>query len=437
MSFAWKAVSVAALSAIAFIGCSKTDQPSPSAAEKQAEVKKEPITLNFFYQSRSDWEPEVFMTTFGEPIQKKYPYITVHVIPNGTGITVDTLLASGQTIDVHAGSPGTLGTQLIPTKLQYDITPQIKTFNYDLNLLDPSMVAQAKEAAGGGMYGLPVLTPPVTTYYSKDIFNKFGVAYPKDGMTWDDLYEINRKLTRSDGGVQYFGLAAPIAHIGKLNQKSLQIVDPKTNVANLESDGWKQMAELLAKNYQIPGYPSPPASVTGQREQFFKLKTAAMWLDATTLHNSPELDPAMSFDLASFPSYKELPGVGTQPYPTYFHITSQSKYKDDAFQAIAYLTSKEFQLMRARAGVILPVLTDRSILKEFGQDSPIYKGKNVSALLPQKFAVPSPFTPYNDIVSTEFYNAVYKHLGGKADFNTALREGTEIANQKIKAALAQ
>lgn len=44
-------------------------------------------------------------------------------------------------------------------------------------------------------------------FYNKDIFDKFGVAYPKNGMIYEETLDLDlaRRVTRSDGGVQYLG----------------------------------------------------------------------------------------------------------------------------------------------------------------------------------------------------------------------------------------
>jgi multiple sugar transport system substrate-binding protein len=67
-----------------------------------------------------------------------------------------------------------------------------------------------KQMANGGLYALPVAMQPSPLIYNKDIFYKFGIAYPKGGITWNETYELSNILTRSDGGVDYRGLFVSI-----------------------------------------------------------------------------------------------------------------------------------------------------------------------------------------------------------------------------------
>lgn len=80
----------------------------------------------------------------------------------------------------------------------------------------------------------------------------------------------------------------------------------------------------------------------------------------------------------------------------------------------------------------MSVLNNPEIVQSFSQDSPLYKGKNVKVLIPEKYASPSPLTPYNSFVTTEFCNAFVANVVDRKDMNTALREAAEAAEQKIR-----
>src|SRR5919199_277274 len=48
-------------------------------------------------------------------------------------------------------------------------------------------------------------TGPMVIFYNKDLFDRVGVPYPKEGWTVDDLVETARKLTFKEGETQYWG----------------------------------------------------------------------------------------------------------------------------------------------------------------------------------------------------------------------------------------
>ncbi|UUZ79748.1 hypothetical protein LJK88_32365 [Paenibacillus sp. P26] len=119
-------------------------------------TKKEPVELVVYYPFPQDWSEEEFQKTFAEPIQHKYPYITIKYIVGGK---MQDLITAGQKIDIVFASTGASVGNLLNVNLQYDITPQIKKLGYDLSRIDPAILDQGRKMAGGGLYGLPVYVP--------------------------------------------------------------------------------------------------------------------------------------------------------------------------------------------------------------------------------------------------------------------------------------
>jgi multiple sugar transport system substrate-binding protein len=57
----------------------------------------------------------------------------------------------------------------------------------------------------GKTYMSNIDTGSVVMFYNKALFDKFGVAYPKDGWTYEDFLSTVAKMTKTDGGTKYFG----------------------------------------------------------------------------------------------------------------------------------------------------------------------------------------------------------------------------------------
>lgn len=408
---------------------------------KQAQLPEQttatPVEL-VFYDGGGDWPAERFQKEIAEPIKKKFPHITPSFVPYTNGKKVQEMLTAGQQLDIIFSSTGLVYNNVLQYDLQYDITPLIQKYKYDLNQIEPMAAEQLKQLANGGMYGLPVFMSPAPLYYNKDIFNKFGVAYPKDGITWDELYTLAKQLTREEGGVQYRGFFASVSHLARLNQLSFRTVDPATNKAALDNDNWKSFMNNIVRFYEIPGYKMDPnlTFVTNKRNKFIQEKSVAMWLPVSTQHTAQELAD-LNWDIASFPVDNQKPGVGPQPYPNAFWLTKISKQKDEAFQAIAYLASESFQLPGVKRGEFVSALKSETLRKSFGQESELYKGKNVKAMLPATFAPAVPITRFNSIAESNLLTSFNDIILGKKDINTALRSAEEAANKKIQEELAK
>jgi len=397
-----------------------------------AQQSREPAELTIFYPFPADWPPDLFEKVFTQPIQQKFPHVTVKYIPAVKGSSIKELLTAGQKVDIIFTSSGATFGQLIDNGLQYDISPLIKKYNYDLSKLDPTVVDMARKLAGDkGIYGLPVFVLPSTMYYNKDIFDKFGVPYPKDGMTWDELYELSKQLSRSDGQVQYVGLGASFGHMATLNQYSLPLVDPATMTTTINKDDrWKSFVQNIIRFYQLPGVAgvSKSWSEPHERNRFVKDRTVAMFLAQTALYTEEELTN-MNWDFAAYPVMADKPEIGAQAYPINFYVTSQSEHKEQAFEVISYLTSEEFQSMNVKQGRFLTALNDKTIRASFGKENPLYQGKNVKALQPQRYAPPAVPTKYNGMVGINA--GIIDMINTNKDINTMLREVAEKANKSI------
>lgn len=395
---------------------------------------KEPIDL-VFYSTSGGLDTEGFMTMFGDKIKEKFPHITPKFIPQGQDTSIDKLVVSGETIDIMYLSSGQ--TQYLTNyDLQYDITELIEEHDYDLSRMEPTTIEIQRMLANGGIYGLPVYNNTVTLFYNKDIFNEFGVDYPKDGLTWDELYELARKVSRSDDGSQsYQGITLSLSHNMLTNQLSVPYTD-ENNKVTFVSEDLKKLFTNWTRFYEIPGNEVDESTVsyTAQVNAFDKDKTIAMFLGLATL-GPARFQDLFNWDVVSYPVFQDKPELGPQPYPTYFYITQKSKHKDEAFEVIAYLTSDEFQTHLARNGYF-PALVNRDAMKEFGQNIPSMEGKNVSGFLPAQFASPAKPSEFYSTVNPSLTEAFQAVLLGRKDINSALRDAEEQANKKIEEQLA-
>lgn len=410
-------------------GGAKGADAKPEAEGKQA--ASEPAEL-VFYSTSADSEAS-FNERFGDPLRKKFPNFTIKYIQKGTGTTLPELMAAGTPFDVYFDSIGNYMDGL-NTNLQYDMTEMVKKRKIDLNRFESSNIEAIRQISGDKLYGLPVFTNNMITYYNKDIFDRFGVTYPKDGMTWDDMLELAKKLNRTDGGKSYYGLAVSPSHIMRLNPFSAPFVDPKTGKAAIGDEKWKKLYQTM---FIAPAddeiYKAKITALKGKlpyKDQFVKERELGMmvYLSNYFFTNPDELS-AMNWDMVSMPVYKELPGVGSQSYPTFFAVTSMSKNKEAAMTAIEYLISDEYQLEASKKG-IMTVLKDESIKKTIGQDTK-FKDKNFKSIFYNKFAPAAPKTVY-DIAVEKAYSAQLGDISlGKIDINTALRTAEEAANKAI------
>ncbi|TNJ61608.1 extracellular solute-binding protein [Paenibacillus hemerocallicola] len=428
---------IACLSGIATACGSGGDSSSAPPQPQQPKVDlSAPAELSIFTTITSQQK------AFEEAIAKlktKYPQYTIKLLLPTKEITLDSLIASGVIPDIVWDSASGMKTSLIDKGLQYDMTELIKTYKVDLERFDPSTIQMMREASGQGrMYGLPDDVNGTVLFYNKDIFDRFGVKYPKDGLSWEEAYDLAKTLTRTENNINYKGLGMFYSFLMSSNQLSLPLIDPKEDKASVNTDSWKRLFNTYKQFYEIPGnqLDSKFNNFNGQLNAFYQDQNVAMVISPLSGSGRFAQAQNLKWDMAAAPTFKDASKTGFQAGPRYFFVTN-GKNKEQAFQVVTHLLTDEVQLQNNKEGRATS-LKDDKIRQTFGQEGEQFKGKHVAAVFYNQFAVSPVPNPISSLVSlgdinTEFLNVIE----GKKDVNTALRDADEAINKKIAEAKAK
>lgn len=424
---------LAALAVVTGCGGSKPgaggENGGSADAPKKPAVNTSPATLKL-YLSNSSLSDQDVTALIAEPLKKIYPHISVETVRNGKGTTIEELLASGQTPDIFYTNIADIG-KYKRYGLLGDITPLLKTNGVDLSRFDPQMLAGASSVSGE-VYGLPFFAHFNANYYNKTIFDKFGVSYPQDGMTWEDVIELAKKVSRVDSGVTYRGLDPDT--IARLAMPlAITLVDAKTNRAAINSDGWRTVFTLAKEIWSIPNNKPDKFNTFQARNWFMQDQNIAMLPYNNLLNIGLEeaTKNGLNWDLVQYPSYKGKPNLYAFVDAQIFTISQTSKYKEQAAQLLSVVTSDEVQLLSARKTARFSSLKNPAMKEALGADMPFLQGKNLKSIFKSTAPAAPAFSPYD---SSDVRNISFKsfedYMKGK-DLNTVLREAEEKINQWI------
>lgn len=430
MNIKWKMIIILLLVVMA-AGCGKTAEPADGDGEAKGSGGTDLTaeTLTFFTEGNS----AILAETIEQLVAKKYPNITLKTIKSGKGTTIEDTLNSGTTPDLISYSLGGLG-KMKDYQLLSDLSPLIEKYKFDLNRYADGVVETVKSYSDDGkIMLLPFELNNNVLFYNKGIFDKFGVAYPKDGMTWEQVYEIAKKVTRTDGGVQYKGFQIEGINLVYKNQMGLSFVNPQTLRAEVNTDQWKRWVETMAAFYQIPGN----ELTNNYKINFLQNQNLAMTSGPNFLTEIPAAaDKGLDWDVVTLPRFAGMEDKGSQMNAPYYAIPPTSKHKDAAFQVIQYMLSDEVQAMMARQGRI-PIIKNEEVRKEYGKDLKGMEGKNLAAFFKDTIGKPVPATPYDSIAKSTVNAAFNQVSAGMLDVNTALRQAEEDINKQIEAEKAK
>ncbi|TVY10548.1 ABC transporter substrate-binding protein [Paenibacillus cremeus] len=396
--------------------------------ESKTAISTEPVTLKMYHKGGTISDEE-FKNYFVEPVAKKYPNIKLELVRDSVkGNQPEELLSAGSFPDIiYTSNPSIPIYQDLD--LIEDLNPLVKKHGLDLGRFQDVGLEMMKGYDANKLVGLPLTMNMAALIYNKDIFDKLGVAYPKDGMSWDEAITLGKRLTLVDNGVKYIGLDPwRVESVG--SQMILPVVDPKTNKATLDNDGWAKVLQLFKDAVDVPGYVD-----NGKFEyDFFKdnLAMAPMWAtDLVGKLSDPNIAKQKNWDLVSVPYVKGFEGKGRNVDAHMLMISKVSKHKDEAFAVIREVFSDEVQLAMAKAGRISP-LKDEQFKKNYLAGNANFNGKNVAALF-QLTSTPLPaHSKYENQVRITIRNAKQKLAIEKKDINTILRELQEESNKWIE-----
>ncbi|MDF2718537.1 MAG: extracellular solute-binding protein family 1 [Paenibacillus sp.] len=424
------ALSVALLATFALSACGGKEAPIKSA-DVPAAAPPQPVTLTIAGPAVV-WTDAEFAKYVVEPIGKKYPHITLkRVDTTAKGQLIQDLVAANQIPDIYAVQQANMGP-LLDLQLVYDATELLKKHKIELGRIQPELLDSPKPQFGlSYLPGLPVYQSTWVLAYNKSVFNRFGVPFPKDGMTWTDTTELAKKLTRTEQGIQYYGLSLARTYTDAYKQVSLPFADFTTNQPLLQAQGWKDLLQFWGDFYRSIG--SPPSS-TDWNKAWTQEKRIGMRTIQTAVFQELLADKDLEFDVVTYPQNAKAPGIGAEMNAHWWTIMKQSPNKDAAVQALSVLLSDEVQSAMTR-GMRLTVLKDAAIQSQTGADITGTQGKNVTAFT--KLKNPAPVRFGN--LTTQFLASMNKAINGvlfeNKDINTALRESDEQMAKDIQAEL--
>ncbi|MCC2683382.1 MAG: family 1 extracellular solute-binding protein [Paenibacillaceae bacterium] len=332
---------------------------------------------------------EEFDRYITEAVAKKYPDIQIKKLEKPiTEKTLNEWKPKGIVPDLIV-TRSTYLSDLKPLGLLNDVQPVLDEAGFDPNRLDPNALESVKNASGGEfLAGIPFTRQFNALYYNKDIFDKFKVPYPKDGLTWQEVAEVASKVTKKEGETQYRGMEPDLIGVPASELRAAYF-DRQTGQPLVNNTTWRTVFSAIKPIYDIPGN-EEKTEVGGAFHQFFEEKRLAMVGGENWLRELEGMKDLPNWDMASYPTFREAPSVGPQFDSHVMVVTEKSKHKKEAGQIIETLLSNEVQTDMSKNGRV-SVLSSGAIRDVFGSEGPLLNGKNIQALFkttPAKPIVP-------------------------------------------------
>ncbi|MCU6711776.1 extracellular solute-binding protein [Paenibacillus sp. J5C_2022] len=332
----------------------------------------------------------------------------------------------------------------------YDIEALMTKDKFDTEGLVPGMVDYMKEMGGGQLYGLPTSFTSQVIYYNKDLFDKYNLQPPTDGMTWEQVIQLAQLFpTDGEGEDRVYGLN--LGYRSSLNDlammlgtsEGLKFVIPATKQVTFNTDAWKNVVnkahsviqsgalydeskdtllqnqenDMMYRHYALRNpFVSGRAAMTLEGSHFIReMKDAKEYggEDAKVVEN---------WDIVTMPVSVQNPESSDSTwYSNILSIAKDSPNADAAWKLISYISSDEYA--RVKSKVIdyggFPIRT------KYIKDE---EGRNFAAFYKLKPSRQDMYKDY-DKLPQQFTMMFYDHI--RTEFQ-AITDGTKTVDEALE-----
>ena len=341
------------------------DTQTAEAPAAEAAASDEPVTLKWAL-----WD--VSSTVYYQPLidayTKAHPNVTVEMVDLGSTdystVLGTQLSGAGSDFDVVTIKDVPGYVSLVNKGVLEPLNPMIDADGVDLSLYNG---VTDQVTIDGSLYELPFRSDIWVLFYNKDIFDKAGVAYPTNDMTWDDYDKLARSVTDTTAGAEVYGSHY---HTWRSTIQLDGILDGKHTIVDGEYDFTKPYYEMVL-NQQKDGVCMDYATLKTQglhySAAFAQGNVATMnmgsWFIATLIQKikDGEYTDCTNWGIVKYPHADGVEAGSTLSTITALAIPTSAPNKTAAWDFVKFVSGAEGAEVRASTGKI-PAMTNKTIV---------------------------------------------------------------------------
>lgn len=339
---------------------SDNGQSSDISQNGQTEAENQKIALKMMGWEASPLETQSVKNGLAS-FMKSNPNITVEytTVPGTNYLSkLMTMLAGNAAPDVFFCATDYYRTLAKRGQL-LDITERFIDSEYKEEDFLPGAMKLMK--VDGKLYGVISCIVGPELFYNKEIFDKAGLPYPPSdpakAWTWDEFREVAKKLTVKDGDkvTQYgaYGFEAQYVTTALIMGNEGKIFNDTYDKMLINNPEAKQVFEAVL-NLRKADNAAPDAitleKVGMQPHQMLETGKVAMLADGSwSLQELAQMN--FEVGVGVLPKFKE----SVTHVQAHMHSAwANTKYPNEAWKLIAYLSSDEYQTQNVKEGLWLP-----------------------------------------------------------------------------------
>lgn len=400
----------------------------------------EKTTLKFAY----GWGEDDFEYQYKEPIEEALPHIELEWIDANIAVPedVEELLAKGIVPDLWVGSGASQIGGMQNFEMDFAIDELFERHGFDWDRVDANIVESLRNRAHDQqIYMIPIYQSADNLYYNKDIFDLFGVDYPTDHMTWEEVRDLAAEVTGEIDGKQYRGFDINSPRL-MLEQRQVTHLDPETDeVLYLKEPIYSEYLHYLERLWSIPGMlpeENPREYLFSWGANFFNDHDVAMTVAWDRFpHAEAYEEQGLNWDMVTMPVWEDQPNMITPPDGYAIFPTRDTEHPDEVYEVLEHILSDEYQEWASRHLGRPTVLNNPDIQETLASEIKGLEDKNMESIFIMDRNPGLPVDEVSEYAITK-YDALHADIGEFAeldkDVNTFLRIMTEKTEENIRRA---
>ena len=339
-----------------------------------------------------DLEKTPYYNAIKAGFEAAYPDVTlewVDLASQDYNIKATTMLSGGEAIDLMAVKELSDMQNWAREGFILNLNDRIAASSYDMSKY-AGMDECYKSIADGAYYALPFRADFWVLFYNKTLFDKAGIAYPTNDMTWDQYADLAKSIAGNGVyGTHYHTWLSAVAN--------WTVADGVNTLADGEYSDLKYFYELyqdLEDNGVIMSYDELKAASLHYSGAFAQGSIAMMpmgyWYASTLIGQIKDGTANFDWGIASVPHLEGVAAGSSFGSPTGIAINAKSANPDAAWDLVSWMCSEEGAKVIAATGtrpayVSADVAAMMASAPGFPQDA-----NTLAALLPTAIALEWP-----------------------------------------------
>lgn len=435
-----------AVTALAGCGGSTKETTAATTEASKAETKAAETTASAGGQTTLKWSVwDISSTTYYQPLidafEKAHPDVKIEMVDLGSTdyqtVLATELTGSGSDFDVVTVKdvPGYM--TLVNKGVLEPLDSYIESSKVDLTQYK-GLTDQIK--VENKLYELPFRNDFWVLFYNKDIFDKAGVAYPTNDMTFEQYDKLARSLTVDTPGQEVYGSHY---HTWRSAVQLFGVLDGKNTIVDGKYDFLKPYYDMVIKEQEdgvCQDYATLKTSGLHYSGAFAQGNIAMMnmgtWFISTLMDKirTGEYTDCKNWGIVKYPHAEGVEPGSTLATITSLAIPANAPHKDLAWEFINFVSGKDGAEILASTGTIPAVMNSTvADLVSSADGFPKADGTSVEALNTSKLYLEMPVNPKSSEIETVLNEAHDAIMTG----SMSVDDGIAQMNEKIGAILGK